>query len=154
MESRHAFGQTRPVCPDCGHIHFDDPKVAAVAFVEKEKHVLLVRRNMNPGRGKWALPAGYVDFGEAPADAAKREVYEETNLEVEITELIDVYGTDGSHGASIVIIYKARVTNGKASAQDDADAVMWYSAREALPDIAFESTRNMLTQWIASQKQS
>jgi len=151
MEDRAAFGQTRRVCPECGFIHFNDPKVAAVAFIEQAGRVLLVRRAMNPERGKWALPAGYVDYGEDPRDAAIREVREETGLEIEITQLIDVQSGPGTFGASIVIIYAARVIDGAAQPQDDVDAVLWYGVDDPLPELAFESTRLMLNTWLESR---
>ncbi len=150
MEDRVAYGKLRRVCPECGFVHFADPKVAAVTLVEKDNRVLLVRRAMSPERGKWALPGGYVDFGENPYQAARREVYEETGLDVVITGLVDVYG----HGGPIVITFTARVKNGVARAQDDADAIMWFAADQELPDLAFESTRAMLGDWIARQRAS
>jgi 8-oxo-dGTP diphosphatase len=152
MEDRQAYGKWRRVCPTCGYVHFQDPKVAAVVFVEHRDQVLLVRRAMNPERGKWALPAGYIDHGEDPRQAAIREVREETGLEVAITGLVDVQGGPSNPGASIVIIYTARVVNGTAQARDDVDAVRWYSANDPLPEIAFESTRTMLRAWIERQR--
>lgn len=152
MVEREAFGQIRPMCQACGYIHFNDPKVAAVVFIEKDDRVLLVRRAMNPERGKWSLPAGFIDFGEDPADAAVREVKEETGLQVEITRLIDVCGApNNGDGASIIIIYAAQVIRGTAQPLDDAEAVLWYSATDPLPDLAFESTRRTLKRWIDSQ---
>jgi 8-oxo-dGTP diphosphatase len=151
MIDQLAHDKIRPVCPNCGFVHFADPKVAVVVFIEQDKRVLLVRRTMDPERGKWALPAGYVDDGENPQDAAIREVGEETGLEVEITRLVGVEGGPDNPGASIVIIYEARVLNGTARPQDDADAVCWYEADDPLPEIAFESTRKMLAAWIEAQ---
>ncbi len=155
MIDQHAHGRLRRVCPDCGFIHFADPKVAVVVFIEQDKRVLLVRRSMDPARGKWALPAGYVDDGEDPQAAAMREVREETGLTVEITQLVGVEGgpdqSEGS-GASIVILYTARVISGEAHPLDDADAICWYAAADPLPDIAFESTHTILTDWIARQQ--
>ena len=57
-------GRQRPVCPNCGWIYFADPKVAVAALITQENEVLLVRRTVDPQRGLWALPAGYVDAGE------------------------------------------------------------------------------------------
>ena len=155
MIEQMAHGKHRPVCPACGFVHFADPKVAVVVFIEQDDRVLLVRRTMNPERGKWALPAGYVDAGEHPQEAAQREVLEETGLEVEIARLVGVEGgpntTDTSEGASIVIIYEADVLNGTAHPLDDADAVLWIAANDPLPDIAFESTRTMIAAWITRQ---
>jgi ADP-ribose pyrophosphatase YjhB (NUDIX family) len=151
MTDRFAYGKARRVCPECGYVHFVDPKVAAVVFIEKDGRVLLVRRAMSPERGKWALPAGYIDDGEDPRAAAIREVREETGLVIEITRLIDVQGGPDTHGASIVIIYAGRVLDGVAHPLDDADAVLWVAAGNPLPDLAFESTRRMLQTWIAHQ---
>jgi ribosomal protein S27AE len=66
----HRFGRMRPVCPQCGWIHFADPKVAAGVLVEKDGRVLLARRINEPFRGLWTLPAGFVNAGEDPAAAA------------------------------------------------------------------------------------
>jgi ADP-ribose pyrophosphatase YjhB (NUDIX family) len=151
MSERLAFGKLRRVCPACGHIHFSDPKVASIVFIEQNNRVLLVRRAMNPERGKWALPAGYIDDGEDPRAAAIREVHEETGLEIEITRLVDVQIGPGSLGASIVIIYAAIVICGTARGQDDADAVLWYAASDPLPELAFESTRWMIETWVEQQ---
>jgi 8-oxo-dGTP diphosphatase len=148
MTDRLAYGKIRRVCPECGYIHFTDPKVAAVVFIEQDHRVLLVRRAMHPERGKWALPAGYIDDGEDPRAAATREVHEETGLTIEITRLIDVQSGPDSHGASIVIIYAGRVLDGVAHPLDDADAVLWIAPGDPLPDLAFESTRRMLNTWI------
>ena len=147
MTDRFAYGKTRRVCPECGYVHFVDPKVAAVVFIEQDDRVLLVRRAMNPERGKWALPAGYIDDGEDPREAAIREVSEETGLTVEITRLIDVQSGTDLHGASIVITYAGRVLEGVAHPLDDADAVLWVAVGDLLPDLAFESTRFMLETW-------
>jgi 8-oxo-dGTP diphosphatase len=152
MADQQAYGKLRRVCPSCGYVHFRDPKVAAVVFIEDRGRVLLVRRAMNPERGKWSLPAGYIDYGENPREAALREVKEETGLDVEITRLLDVQGDPGTYGASIVIIFAARVVAGTAQPRDDADAVLWYAPDDPLPDLAFESTRTMLTVWIERQR--
>ena len=70
------------VCPQCDWIHFEDPKVAAAVLVEQDGRVLLVRRVNEPYRGLWTLPAGFIDAGEDPAQAAERECLEETGLTV------------------------------------------------------------------------
>lgn len=151
LEDAQRFGRTRRVCPACGFIAFQDPKVAVVVFIEDGGRVLLVRRAVDPERGRWALPAGYVDFDEDPRAAAIREVREETGLEVAITALLAVEGGPGAgghSGASIVIIFGARVVGGSAAAQDDVEALCWLARDEPPPPIAFESTRSMLAKWM------
>lgn len=139
------FGAIRPVCPQCGWIHFQDPKVAAAALVEKGSCVLLVRRVNEPFRGLWTLPAGFVNGGEDPAEAAARECLEETGLNVKVTRVHDVIaGREHERGADFVIVYLAEVIGGEMSPADDADAAEWFE-REKLPDLAFKATRKVLT---------
>ena len=144
VEQQTSYGQVRPVCPACGWVYFADPKVAAAAFVEKGEKILLVRRSFNPYRGKWSLPAGFVDAGEDPAEAARRECLEETGLNVRVTRLLDIYAKrEHPGGADFIIVYAAEVVNGNLLAADDADDARWF-ARDALPELAFEATRYFL----------
>jgi ADP-ribose pyrophosphatase YjhB (NUDIX family) len=147
-----AHGRVRPKCPACERIHFEDPKVAAAALVEREGRVLLVRRVNEPQRGRWSLPAGFVDADEDPKDAAARECLEETGFEVRVRDLLDVIaGREHPGGASIVILYLGEIVGGQAKAHDDVDAVGFFEARE-LPPLAFEATRIALGRWQASKQ--
>ncbi len=143
----------RRVCEACGFIYFRDPKVAAVVFAVQDGRVLLVRRGVDPQSGRWALPAGYVDYGEAPREAAVREVCEETGMTVRITRLIDVLGPDAPGGTSaIVILFEAEVTGGTLAAQDDVEEVAFFAPDEVpMDEIAFESTRLLLAGWLAQK---
>lgn len=148
MEDRFIYGRVRRVCVACGHVHFDDPKVAAVTFIRDHDKVLLVKRSVEPERGKWALPGGYVDAGEAPNAAAIREALEETGLEIEIVRLLDVFFTpNGNRIAPIIIIYEGRMIGGQLQANDDVDEAAWYTA-DNLPAIAFESTQQVIERWV------
>jgi 8-oxo-dGTP diphosphatase len=147
VAEQFAFGRVRPVCPSCGRVHFYDPKVAAGVLIEEQGRVLLVRRVMEPGRGLWTLPAGFVDAGEDPAQAASREVREETGLEVSLDGLLDVMvGRSHPRGADLVIVYRGRVTGGLLQPGDDADAAAFFGPGE-LPPLAFEVTRKALDRW-------
>lgn len=138
------FGKNRPVCPQCGWIHFADPKVAAAVLVQKDGRVLLVRRVNEPFRGLWTLPAGFVNAGEDPAEAAPRECLEETGLTVRVTHVIDVVaGREHPRGADFVIVYAAEVFEGTLSAGDDADEAGWFAMGE-LPPLAFRATQLIL----------
>ncbi len=141
---RLVFGRQRPVCPQCGFIHFTDPKVAAGVLVEQNGCVLLVRRTNEPLQGLWSIPAGFVDALEDPQAAAVRECREETGLEVCLTGLVDVIsGREHQRGADIVIIYRAEVTGGQLSAGDDADQAAFFP-RSQLPPLAFQATKRVL----------
>jgi ADP-ribose pyrophosphatase YjhB (NUDIX family) len=146
METQIVGDKPRRVCPGCGFIHFTDPKVGVGVFVVHEGQILLVRRTMRPEIGKWSIPAGFVDQGEDPAETAVREALEETNLHVAIEGLVDIYHNPPAEGgASIFILYRARLLGGRLQAGDDADAAAFF-APDALPEIAFASTRAAIEQ--------
>jgi 8-oxo-dGTP diphosphatase len=147
LEGREAYGRLRPVCTECGRVHFQDPKVAAAAFVIRESKLLLVRRVNTPELGKWSLPAGFVDGDEDPKRAAEREVLEETGLDIEVTRLLDViHQPIEGEGASIVIVYAGQLKGGKLTARDDVDASGFFGPDE-LPPLAFQSTQRMVERW-------
>jgi len=144
MTREEKFGNVRPVCPQCGWIYFIDPKVAAAVLVEEGSSVLLVRRANEPFRGLWTLPAGFVNGGEDPAEAAMRECLEETGLSVRITGVLEVIaGQEHERGADFIIVYHAELVSGELSPADDADAAEWF-ARDQLPPLAFKATQKVL----------
>jgi ADP-ribose pyrophosphatase YjhB (NUDIX family) len=130
-----------PVCTACGATAYRDPKVGVGAVVRDDAgRLLLVLRGVEPGRGRWALPAGFVDAGEDPRLAAAREVLEETGLVVEVGEVVDVYpGEATGGGASFFLAFSAQVVGGKLAAGDDATDAAFFAPHE-LPELAFAST--------------
>jgi len=147
LEQRLAEGALRPVCPQCGRVHFFDPKVAVGLVVEQAGRLLLVRRRNEPEQGKWAIPAGFVDAGEDPARAAEREGLEETGLKLHVTQLVEVYGRQGpTEAADILIIYQAQVVGGALIPGDDAAEVAYFAPGH-LPELAFASTHRVIARW-------
>jgi ADP-ribose pyrophosphatase YjhB (NUDIX family) len=139
----------RRVCPSCKFIFFTDPKVGVGVLVIEEEKVLLVKRGMNPEKGKWSIPAGFLDYGEDPQITAAREVKEETNLQINITGLLDIYFNSealAQGGASIFILYRAEVVAGDLRAGDDAEEASFFG-RDELPELAFTSTQDALDRW-------
>jgi len=144
LSQEERYGRLRPVCLSCGWIFFADPKVAVAALIEKDGKVLLVRRTMNPNRGLWTLPAGFMDADEDPIKALERECLEETGLQVRVEKLVDVlYGQEHPRGAHIVIVYRAEILGGDLHAADDVDEARFFP-RHDLPDLAFASTQKIL----------
>ncbi len=144
MTTRLVGDKPRRACTQCGFIHFTDPKVGVGVLVVKEGQILLVRRKMAPEIGKWSVPAGYLDHGEEPQATAVREAYEETGLHVEIERLIAVYhNPPAKGGASIFILYQAKMVGGHLQAGDDADKVAFFKVTE-LPELAFSSTQAVI----------
>lgn len=145
VEERPFEGKLRPTCPRCGYIAFADPKVAASVLLVRHGKLLLTRRAIDPGRGLWCFPGGYVDFGEDPQSAAIRECREETGLAINALELLDV----AFNGRVIVITYTAQIDAAAVPvAADDADAVDWF-APDDLPPLAFDTMSGAINKWTA-----
>lgn len=146
---RERFGRLRPVCTVCDHTVFIDPKVAVAVFVTHEDMVLLVRRQNDPGRGQWALPAGFMDPEEDPRETAHREVREETGIEIAEPQLLTILHRPDPDGlADLVLTYEAKKAGGDLQADDDAEDARWFHRSELgeLP-IALRSTRLLLAAW-------
>ncbi|MGE0705147.1 MAG: NUDIX domain-containing protein [Vicinamibacterales bacterium] len=139
----------RLVCADCGFVFYLDPKVAVGTIIRSESgRIVLVRRAIEPGYGKWVFPGGYVDRGESILDAAVREAREECGLDVELEGLVNIYSYPGA--SLVVIVYAARAIGGSLAVDDEsleaseftADAIPW-------PELAFRSTGDGLRDYMA-----
>ena len=147
LTRRQRLGALRPVCAACDHVVFFDPKVAVAAWILQDEHLLLVRRRGDPMAGYWAMPAGFMEYDEDPQDAVRREVLEETGLQVTVEQLLELFHTPADGGlANLVLVYEAKVREGNLRAGDDADAVAWF-ARDDLPPVAFLPTRSLIRRW-------
>lgn len=139
----------RLVCLGCGYVFYLDPKVAVgTIIVNEEGAVLLVRRAIEPGYGKWVFPGGYVDRGEPVNAAAVREAREECGLVVTLDRLIDVYSYPGR--APVVIVYAATMVSGEIMCDDEGLEARFF-APDAVPwdELAFRSTREALRAFLA-----
>lgn len=150
LEVRQIGHEQRTVCPACDFVYFRDPKVAVVALITCDDQVLLSRRGVEPQRGKWSLPGGYMDAGEMPEDALCREMQEEMALA--ICEIAFHSFLPMANGRGIVLVFKAAPASYRCeslAAYDDVSEVRWFH-REALPapeELAFDTTPHLLQQW-------
>ena len=154
LEPRPLANQVRPACSQCGFVHFHNPKVAVIGLLEEAGQLLLVRRGINPGKGLWALPGGYMDSGEMPEEALRRELHEELGVAAEVGELLAIYpmvvrGGSDEISQGIVLAYRARLLDPTAIpvAQDDVAEVRWYAPADLPTDLAFASTHDQLRRW-------
>jgi 8-oxo-dGTP diphosphatase len=115
-----------------------------LATRETPPRVLLIQRKREPFAGQWALPGGFVDENEVPADAARRELQEETGVAIADLEQLYTAGEPGRdpRGWTVSIVFLARCHSGevKPEAADDAQAVQWF-ALDALPELAFDHAK-------------
>jgi ADP-ribose pyrophosphatase YjhB (NUDIX family) len=152
LTMRIVYGRARPACPACTFVQYPDPKVAVIALVTDNERVLLVQRAVDPARGQWTLPGGYMDAGELPEAALQRELMEEVSLPVSVGQLLEIFpmivGAGRSQG--IVLAYHARPAEAGLTAlscQDDACDAGWFLPHEFPTDLAFASTTELLGRW-------
>jgi 8-oxo-dGTP pyrophosphatase MutT (NUDIX family) len=142
-------------CDRCGWRWYANPKPAAAVLLERpsaggEPSVLLLLRAMNPGRGAWDLPAGYLDPGESFEQAARREAREEAGLEVELLALAGVYHSPAAN--AVTVVYRARPVEADAEVKVDSESSShaWVARSDLadwLPRIAFSSMAAALADW-------
>jgi len=141
---KDVFGTHRPACPNCRHVVYRDPKVAATCIVVRDGQVLMIRRAFQPEMGLWCMPGGYVDRGEIVEVAAAREVFEETGLVVEVERLVGLFSEEGR--PVIVAAFAARETGGQLQAGSEAQELGFFSQDE-LPPLAFPRDVEILDRW-------
>ncbi len=137
------------VCPSCGLEEYANPAPTASALVLDERgRILLARRAGDPGARLWDLLGGFMDEGEAPLETLRRELREETGLEVEVGEFLggipDRYGAEGIW--TINFYWAARLAGGEPHPADDVAELAWFP-QGALPrreEFAFANTIELL----------
>ncbi|NJK90087.1 MAG: NUDIX hydrolase [Myxococcales bacterium] len=95
----------RLVCPDCGYVRYDNPKVVVGSVVSFGDRILLCRRAIPPSLGRWTLPAGYLELGETPEEGALREAWEEARALLRLEGLLAVYTL--KHIGQVQLFYRA-----------------------------------------------
>jgi 8-oxo-dGTP diphosphatase len=131
--------------------------VAVIALITFENRVLLIQRGVDPAKGQWALPGGYMDAGEMPDLALQREVREEVGLAICVHHLLEIFPMAGPGvvNKGIVLAFAATPTDGSMAVLVSDDDVMdagWFAPDELPRDLAFESTHKLLSQWRQAQR--
>lgn len=146
LELRFQEDRERPTCPACGFIHYLDPKVAVAVILGDAESVLLGRRCIDPGSGRWSFPAGYVNRGEVLEQAAVREVHEELGLQVRLTGLVGVYSERGQ--AVVLVVYGGIIEAGEPRPDGrEVSEVRRFPLDGLPPDLAFTHDRRVLADW-------
>ena len=139
----------RLVCDRCGFVFYLDPKVAVGTIIRTVDHeIVLCRRAIEPGYGRWVFPGGYVDRGEKLEEAAIREAREECGLDVELEGLVSLHSYRGK--TPIIIVWAARAVGGELQVADEESLEVRRFRAETIPweDLAFESTGEALRAYL------
>lgn len=128
----------RLICPDCGFIQYDNPKIVVGSVVAVGDQILLCRRAINPRKGFWTLPAGYLELNETTADGALREAWEEAQARIDIDTLLAVYNIPRI--SQVQLIYRATLaTPGFAAGPESLEVALFDWDRIPWDDLAFPS---------------
>jgi ADP-ribose pyrophosphatase YjhB (NUDIX family) len=139
----------RDVCADCGHIAYENPKVVVGAVVVTGRSVLLCRRAIEPRRGFWTLPAGYMELGETLEEGAAREAREEAEAEIAIDGILGVFSI--ARIGQVQVIFRARFSGSDAphfaAGPESLEVGLFEWDRIPWDQIAFPSVRWALQAW-------
>ncbi|MDP2646561.1 MAG: NUDIX hydrolase [Desulfobacterales bacterium] len=146
-----AEGRVRAFCESCDAPVYENPVPATcLVVVDDRERILLVERSVEPRKGFWCLPGGFIELGESPKNSALRELKEETGLTGRIHELL---GVDTNHsdryGTVLMVGYLVKKYSGMLTAADDASDAAYFPATD-LPEIAFDSHMSFIRQYYSS----
>ncbi len=129
-------------CPHCGR--FANRGLSIDAVIIKDNQVLLIKRGVEPDKGLWGMPGGYVEWDESPEEAVAREVREETGLIVTSTKLVGVFGSPTRHPKQVVtVVYAVAVKDGPIHVGDDAEDAQWFPLDQLPARLAFDHQQNI-----------
>ena len=120
---------------------YRNPALTVDTIIADDDRILLIKRLNEPYRNHWALPGGFVEYGEMVETAAVREAREETGLDVELTELVGVYSDPDRdpRGHTVTVAYRARIVGGKLNSDSDAKDARFVTAGQINSmDLAFD----------------
>jgi ADP-ribose pyrophosphatase YjhB (NUDIX family) len=146
--------EERLLCRACGLVLYDNPApTASAVVVDGHGRVMLARRGIEPFRGMWDLPGGFVRPDEDGPGAVRRELREETGLDIAHEHVLaivpDRYGAGGV--ATLNVFYLARVTGGVERPASDVAEIAWFAPADLPPrsEIAFACVAEALRRWRA-----
>lgn len=142
---------SRAVCTNCGQVHYSNPKMVVGCIPEYKGRLLLCKRDIEPRKGKWTLPAGFLESGESVQDGALRETFEETRATAEIIEpyrLVNIMFVD-----QIYFIFRARLTSTEFGPTTESIEVRLFEEKEIPWDeMAFEVIKQTLEHYFKDRK--
>ena len=145
LTTKNVDGRNRLFCPRCEKPVYENPLPATAAvLINNRDEILLVKRNVEPKKGEWCLPGGFIELDETPEEGCLRELREETGLEADVDRLVGVFPSKSPvHNWVLVIGYVIKNPQGTITAGDDCDEAVSFKLEQA-PPLAFKSHRAIL----------
>ena len=139
----------RMICADCGHIDYQNPKVVVGTVVSWNSKILMCRRAIEPRRGFWTLPAGYLELGETLEEGAAREAMEEATADISLDGILGVFSV--ARIGQVQVIFRGRFTDPEqpqfASGPESLDVALFDWDEIPWNDIAFPTVHWALNAW-------
>ena len=131
-------GQNRFYCTSCKKIHYENPKPTATLICVYKNKLLLVKRAVEPAKGQWGLPGGFIELGETPNEGAIRELKEETNLNGKPIRLLGHCSHHNTIFGDVLLLgIEMKIENwSEMEAGDDAAEAQLFNLND-LPPLAF-----------------
>ena len=128
-------GKQRKYCHNCGFVHYENPLPVALAIAIRDRKFLMVKRGIEPKKGIWTSPSGFIESGETSEEACLRELAEETGLSGKIKRLVEVKRLEDKeiYGDILVVEYLVEVEKGSPTAGDEVEQVKFFEI-DQLPD--------------------
>ena len=140
--------EPRLECPACGFVAYASSAPTASALVVDERRVMFSRRRYQPFAGRWDLPGGFLQEGEHPLDALRRELAEETGLTIEPERFVGVWIDDYVDRKTLNLYWTARILAGEPQPADDVTELRWFGRDEVPADeLAFNHIPEVLSAW-------
>lgn len=140
----------RLVCPACGHIHYENPRLIVGCIAEWDERILLCKRAIEPRLGYWTLPAGFMENGESTCQAAIRETWEEAGARVRIDAAFAMINI--AHINQVHLFYRGKMADAAFSAGEESLEVRLFAPTE-IPweEISFHSVRHCLEAYLSER---
>jgi len=154
--SKKIDGRQRAFCDKCQIPLYENPiPSVAVVLTDSKGQILLVRRKVKPGVGKWCLPGGFMEIGETPQQAAIRELKEEIGVEIEVPRLLDIGShINGYYGDVLIIGFSTNMTSDCTLIPGDDVSEAAFFPLDNRPKMVFKLHEDFLNLWLSRHNES
>lgn len=141
----HFHDNKEELCPTCGKDLYLDPKLAVAAIIPYKDRIIMVKRAIEPGIGKWSFPSGYVNRYESLVSALKREVKEECAIDIDVGWIVGIYSEQNN--PVVLVVFHSEWVKGELNSNDTETLDVDMFRVTKLPDLAFEHDSKIIKDW-------